>query len=173
MDKIWRVNSHTDRDEWIQRASLLMRTLESQGCEIDGFKNFRNDDTSIVYLPGLDTFLLPALGSLPSSLPSHWIRFASSLLWERAELTLNSQTRTIRCSWIYWSPVQILMHGSICGLFLVKGLTQSDLGLLEWWHLLLGCGILNGLAILLSWYEQTRLNRLFNTCGFVAESTSD
>jgi hypothetical protein len=107
-------------------------------------------------MPGLDILMPSALSASP--LP----------LWDRAELRLNRHDQSIECRWVYWSPVQVFMHAAIWALFLLKIFTLPETTLSNVGLLLLGCSIANGLAFLLSWREQKRLNSLFLAAGFIS-----
>jgi len=158
MNILWQLKDRVDSQLWNRKISQLMTDLEMTGCEFRFPSCVEEEETLSVYFPGLDTFLLANVSI--SSL-------TRTALWDRAEFKLNRQSQSIECRWIYWSPFQTFLHTAITCLFLLKSLSLSgasagDLGLL-----LLGCAIINLLAVFLSRTEESRLKAVFLASGFI------
>jgi hypothetical protein len=158
---VWRPKS-------TETLSQLIKNLEAQGCELTDFEKVRSNGSLTLFMPGLDVFVFTFI-----SIPEPWMTSVRACLWDRAELKFSRDDQSIQCRWIYWSPIQVFIHAAIWGIFLLKIFTLSDATFYNLSILLLGCGILNALAFLLSRREQDRLNSLFLASGFVSPPQFD
>ena len=165
---LWRPKSAEDSGTWNQKLSQLIKNFESQGCELTDFEKVRTSESLTVFMPGLDVFVFSFI-----SIPEPWMPSVRACLWDRAELKFNRDDQSIQCRWIYWSPIQVFIHTAIWGVFLLKIFTLPGATLYNLGVLLLGCGILNALAFLLSRREQDRLNSFFLASGFVSPPQFD
>jgi hypothetical protein len=152
MNILWQLQERVDSQLWNRKISQLMTNLETAGCEMSSPVKTGSDDAISVFLPGLDA-LIPTT-------------FKSTHLWDRAEFKLNRQSQSIECRWIYWSPTQVFIHTAICCLFILKVYSQPEPTRLDLGLLLLGCGVMNTLAVFLSLKEKLRLKAFFIASGF-------
>jgi hypothetical protein len=167
MNILWQLKEPVDSQRWNRKISHLMTELETTGCEFGFPSRVEEEETLSVYFPGLDTFLLAGLNSTSSSAAEQWVRSARTALWDRAEFKLNRQSQSIECRWIYWSPLQTFLHTAITCLFLLKSLSLSGASAGDLGILLLGCAIINLLAVFLSRIEESRLKAVFLASGFI------
>lgn len=87
-----------------------IKYFEEQGCH---FSTFEGAD--FFSLPGWDAFFL-ADGPLFSAFASRW-------LWDRVEIKQAADRAGFSLRWVYWTPLQTLLHFFVTFLFVLSPLS--------------------------------------------------
>jgi hypothetical protein len=105
---------------WQSAVSRLIHDLERYGCVVHGDGAKRE-----ICVPGLDERVMAHLRGGSDAheglMSEDWKTFIQRELWSRAEICLNTETRSIDYQWSYWTSFQIAFHLLTAVIFLGTG----------------------------------------------------